>query len=398
VKMRASDALEKLKHLAPDTRYEAAEEVGPSGVSSALQTCDKATPLDLEGAIHYAAVPGGRRVPILKTLVTSACERDCYYCPFRAGRDFSRVTFKPEELAALCDRLYRGGAIQGVFLSSGVAGGGVRSQSRLIETAEVLRDRFAFRGYIHLKLMPGAEFAQVGRAMQLADRVSINLEAPTMTALARLAPRKQLVEELIQPMRFVEQIRRARGGQPGTWANPYRSGPSQTTQFVVGPAGETDHELLRTTAYLRRTVGLARAYFSAFKPVPDTPLEDRPAESALRERRLYQSDFLLRDYGFGVDELVFDSEGNLLHDEDPKLVWARRHLTHAPIEINRANTHELLRVPGIGPVGVQRILRARRLGRLRELKSLRQLGIIANRAAPFILLDGRRPIHQLRFW
>jgi predicted DNA-binding helix-hairpin-helix protein len=392
------DALEKLKRLAPEARYEPAEEVGPGGTCVAQQTEHKKTPAELEGAVHYAALPGGKRVPILKTLVTSACERDCYYCPFRAGRDFRRVTFKPNELAGLCDRLYRGGAIEGVFLSSGIAGGGVRSQTQLIETAEILRTRFAFSGYIHLKLMPGAEFAQVERAMQLADRVSANLEAPTTAALARLAPHKHLVEELIQPLRYVEQIRRARSGQPGSWSNPRRSGPSQTTQFVVGPGGETDHELLRTTEYLRRTVNLARTYFSAFKPVPDTPLEEQPAESAVRERRLYQSDFLLRDYGFRTDELVFDDEGNLPHDEDPKLAWARRHLSHAPVEINRAEKYELLRIPGVGPVGVQRILRARRQGHLRELKELRHLGILAARAAPFILLDGRRPTHQLRFW
>jgi len=392
------DALEKLKRLAPETRYEPAEEVGPGGAPATPAHCDKAARMDLEGAIHHAALPGGRRVPLLKTLVTSACERDCYYCPFRAGRDFARVTFRPEELAAVCDRLYRGGVIQGVFLSSGIAGGGVRSQSRIIETAEILRERLTFRGYVHLKLMPGAEFAQVERAMQLADRVSVNLEAPTTAALTRLAPRKQLVEELVQPMRYVEQIRRTQGGKPGTWANPFRSGPSQTTQFVVGPGGETDRELLGTTHYLRRTVGLARAYFSGFNPVPDTPLEDRPAESSVRERRLYQSDFLLRDYGYDVDEFVFDEVGNLPQDEDPKLVWARYHLLHAPVEINRADKHELLRVPGIGPVGVQRILRARSLGRLRELKNLRSLGIIADRAAPFILLNGQRPLHQLRLW
>ena len=153
--------------------------------------------------------------------------------------------------------------------------------------------------------------------------------------------------------------------------------------FIISPANFLKH---------------IRTFFSAFKPVPDTPLEEQPAESAVRERRLYQSDFLLRDYGFRTAELVFDDKGNLPHDEDPKLVWAHRHLSHAPVEVNRAEKHELLRIPGVGPVGVQRILRARRKGRLRELKDLRNLGIWAARAAPFILLDGRRPTFQLRFW
>jgi predicted DNA-binding helix-hairpin-helix protein len=387
------DAFEKLKRLAPETCYEPAEEVGPAGTATSGPVHS-----DFEGMIQYATLPGGKRVPMLKTLLTSACERNCYYCPFRAGRDFHRVTFQPDELAALCDRFYRSGVVQGLFLSSGVAGGGVRTQDRLIATAEILRQRYHFEGYIHLKLMPGAEFAQVERSMQLADRVSVNLEAPTSETLARLAPHKQLVEELVQPLRYVEQIRRARAGQPGSWGNPYRSGPSQTTQFVVGPAGETDRELLRTTEYLRRTVNLARAYFSTFRPVPDTPLQDQPAESASRERRLYQSDFLLRDYGFRADELVFQDDGNLTQGEDPKLAWANLHLTHTPVELNRAGRGELLRVPGIGPVGVERILQARKQGRLRDLGNLRKLGVLSDRAAPFILLDGRRPPHQLRFW
>jgi predicted DNA-binding helix-hairpin-helix protein len=391
--MDTCDAFEKLKRLAPETCYEPAEEVGPAGAATSGPVHS-----DLEGMIQHATLPGGKRVPMLKTLLTSACERNCYYCPFRAGRDFRRVTFQPDELAALCDRFYRAGVVQGLFLSSGVAGGGVHTQDRLIATAEILRQRYRFDGYIHLKLMPGAEFAQVERSMQLADRVSVNLEAPTSETLARLAPHKQLVAELVQPLRYVEQIRRARDGRPGSWGNPYRSGPSQTTQFVVGPAGESDRELLRTTEYLRRTVNLARAYFSTFKPVPDTPLQDQPAESAARERRLYQSDFLLRDYGFRADELVFQDDGSLPPGEDPKLAWANLHLTHAPVELNRAGRGELLRVPGIGPVGVERILQARKQGRLRDLGNLRKLGILADRAAPFILLDGRRPPHQLRFW
>ncbi len=393
--MSVTNAFEKLKHLAPAANYEPAEEVGPGGDPVAAQACSTA---DLGGMIHNAVLPGGRRVPILKTLLTSACERDCYYCPFRSGRDFRRVTFRPDELAALVDRFYKSGAIQGIFLSSGVAGGGVRTQDQLIHAADILRARYRFGGYIHLKLMPGAEFAQVERSMQLADRVSVNLEAPTAEALARLAPHKQLVQELVQPMRYVQQIRQARGGKAGTWSNPHRSGPSQTTQFVVGPGGETDRELLRTTAYLRRTVSLARVYFSSFNPVPDTPFQNRPRESAARQRRLYQSDFLLRDYGFGDDELIFDDDGRLPLEADPKLVWARQHLSHVPVELNCAERRELLRVPGIGPVGAERILRARKLGRLRELSDLRKLGVVTQRVAPFILLDGRQPTRQLSFW
>jgi predicted DNA-binding helix-hairpin-helix protein len=396
--MAARANLTKLERLASDACYEAAEDVGLDGAGISSTRRDSKPPTDLAGLVHQAVLPGGRRVPILKTLLTNACERNCYYCAFRAGRDAPRVTFQPDELAASFDQLHRAGIVQGIFVSSGLAGGGVRTQDRLIETAEILRTRYTYTGYLHLKLMPGAEFAQVEQAMQLADRVSVNLEAPNLETLARLAPRKQLVEELVQPLRYVQQIRQRHGGQPGNWGNPFRSGPSQTTQFVVGPGGESDQDLLRTTAYLRKSVGLARTYFMAFRPVPGTPLEDQPPESALRQRRLYQSDFLLRDYGFRSEELFFDEQGNLPVDEDPKQAWARRFLSNAPVEINSAERQELLRVPGIGPVGVDRLLHARRQGALRELSDLRKLGVIAERAAPYILMDGRRPAYQLRLW
>ena len=375
------EPLEKLKLLGPPTCFEPAEEVG-------LRQPPAREDDDLAGIVHNAVMPGGKRIALLKTLLTSACERDCAYCAFRQGRDFRRATFTPDELAGLFMQLYQRGVAEGVFLSSGVAGGGPRTQDRLIATAELLRQRYGFRGYVHLKVMPGAEREQILAAMRLADRVSVNLEAPNTERLARLAPRKAFSEELLQRLRWIEEIRRE---MPGRW-------PSSTTQFVVGAAGESDLELLTTTEFLHRQVGLARAYFSGFAPVPDTPLEDRPPTPPLREHRLYQSSFLLRDYGFTVEELPFDAGGDLPLESDPKLAWARRHLAHAPVEVNTADRRDLLRVPGIGPKGVEKLLRERRRGRLRDLSDLRKLGIVAQRVAPFILLDGRRPAHQLLLW
>jgi predicted DNA-binding helix-hairpin-helix protein len=178
---------------------------------------------------------------------------------------------------------------------------------------------------------------------------------------------------------------------PGRW-------PSSTTQFVVGAVDESDVEILTTTEYLNRQAGITRAYFSRFSPVPDTPLEEHPPTPPMREHRLYQASFLLRDYGFFTEELPFDMGGNLPLEDDPKLAWARQNLAHAPIEVNTADRRDLLRVPGIGPVGVDRLLRERRRGHLRELVDLRKLGVITKRAAPFILLDGHRPAHQLSLW
>ncbi len=337
--------------------------------------------------IHQAIMPGGRRIALLKTLLSSVCERDCYYCACRAGRDGERVAFSPDEFARAFDEMARRGLAEGVFLSSGITGGGVRTQDRLIATAELLRRRYGFRGYIHLKLMPGAETAQIARAMQLANRVSINLEAPNSERLAQLAPHKGFMEELVRPLQTVEHLRRQQGG-----------GPSLTTQFVVGGAAETDRELLTTAARLIREVHLARVYFSSFRPVPATPLEHQPASPPLREQRLYQSDFLLRQYGFELDELPFDETGNLPLAADPKLLWARAHLLHAPLELNTADRAQLLRVPGIGPKTAELILRARRRGRLDDLNDLRKLGVPPARAAPFILLDGKRPPFQLSLW
>jgi predicted DNA-binding helix-hairpin-helix protein len=381
------DALGKLKLLGPATCFEPAEEVVGTRRPPPRQGQGRGND-DLSDCVHNAVMPGGKRIALLKTLLTSACERDCAYCAFRQGRDFRRATFSPDELACLFMQLYQKGIAEGVFLSSGVAGGGPRTQDRLIATAELLRRRYGFRGYIHLKIMPGAERDQILAAMRLADRVSVNLEAPNTERLARLAPHKRFTEELLQRLRWIEEIRREVDGR---W-------PSSTTQFVVGAADESDVELLSTTEYLHRQAGLARAYFSGFAPVPDTPLEGQPPTPPLREHRLYQSSFLVRDYGFTVEELPFDASGNLPLGSDPKLAWARRHLTHAPVEVNGADRRTLLRVPGIGPKGVERLLRERRRGRLRDLSDLRKLGIIAQRAAPFILLGGRRPPHQLTLW
>jgi len=344
--------------------------------------------------ISHATLPNGRKVPLLKTVLTSACERNCYYCAFRAGRDFRRSTFQPEELAKTFLSVYQRGIVEGMFLSSGVAGGGIRTQDRLIATAEVLREKLGYRGFLHLKIMPGAEKAQVERAMQLADRVSVNLEAPTSARLGQLAPQKMLLEELLQPLRWVEEIRQSLPGWEG-WDGHW---PSSTTQFVVGAVGETDLELLRATEYLYRKLRLARAYYSGFNPVSDTPLEGHNPVNPWRTHRLYQASFLLRDYGFEYEELPFSGAGSLPLETDPKLAWARLHLLEAPLEINRIGLQELIRIPGIGPRGARAILEARRKSRLVRLEDLQALGVHAHRAAPFVLLAGKRPAFQLHLF
>jgi predicted DNA-binding helix-hairpin-helix protein len=380
------DNMIRLRTLSEQMTFEPAEDHSPMGIPYLDRTknCPDAV------FVHPAILPNGQRIKLLKTLLTTACERDCYYCAFRAGRDFRRATFQPEEFARLFVMLSLKEIAQGVFLSSGMTGGGICAQDKLLDTADIMRHKLGFHGYIHLKIMPGAERSQVERAMQLADRVSINLEAPNNNRLAKLAPHKQFTEELLQPLKWVEEIRRTQPGWKG-WNGHW---PSSVTQFVAGGAGESDLELLSTTDYLYRQLGLRRAYFSPFSPIPGTPLENQPATPVIREHRLYQASYLLRDYGFDLEELPFEKDGRLPVQIDPKLAWAQKNLSENPIEINQAERYSLLRIPGIGPKGAEAILNARRKVKIRDVTSLRKIGILAERAAPYLLFDGRRASYQ----
>ncbi len=381
------DTVSTLKLLSSQMSLEAD---GESRVTSPAPACF--SPKEKNHAFaHPAQLPNGQKILLLKTLLSSACERDCFYCPFRAGRDFRRATFKPDEFAGLFSKLNQSGAAEGVFLSSGIAGGGVRTQDKLLDTADLLRKKYQYRGYLHLKIMPGAEKDQVYRAMQLADRVSVNLEAPNTERLAKLAPHKVFIEELLQPLKWVEEIRKTVPAYKfwnGRW-------PSIVTQFVAGGSDESDLELLTITSWLNKNVRLKRAYFSAFRPIRDTPLENKTAVDPMREHRLYQASFLLRDYGFDLEDLPFMSNSNLPLHADPKQAWAQMNLVHNPIEINHAEKHELIRIPGVGLKGADAIMSARRISQLRDLSSLKKLGVVAERAAPYILLNGRKVETQM---
>lgn len=341
----------------------------------------------LAECITNVATPRGK-LPILKTMLTTACERNCLYCPFRAGRSMTkRITFSPNELAQGFDTLQRANRVQGLFLSSGIIRGSVTTQDKIIDTAEIIRNRYGYRGFLHLKIMPGIEYDQLYRLMQLADRVSVNLEGPTQERLNALAPKKDFQRELLTMLRWAEEIR---------CRHPYEKLAGTVTQFVVGAVGDTDHELLSLSNRLYREYGLTRAYYSGFSPITQTPFANLPATDPLREHRLYQASFLLRDYGWKVEDLPFLSDGNMELELDPKRVWAERYLREAPIEIMTARRDQLLCIPGIGPVGADAILKARRQGKLTTLTDLRKLGIRApEQAVSYILFDGHRAAIQM---
>ncbi|RIK57035.1 MAG: radical SAM protein [Chloroflexi bacterium] len=376
----APDTVQKLSLLGDATRFE------PAGAQpqeeSAAGPGRTAKPLP---CISEVTTPTGKK-PILKAMMTTACERNCFYCPFRAGRNQTqRITFSPDEMAATFVNLARARLVDGIFLSSGIIQGSVTTQDKIIDAAEIIRRKYGYRGYMHLKIMPGAGYEQVRRTMLLADRVSVNLEGPTAARLAALAPKKDYWGELITRLQWIGQLKRTEAFRP-----------SIVTQFVVGAVGDTDLELLQVSEQLYQQFGLRRAYYSGFSPVDGTPFDGLPPTDPLREFRLYQASFLLRDYGWTVEDLPFQTDANLPLHQDPKRIWADAHLRQAPVEINRAARGELLRIPGIGPVAADAILRARRQGRLAELRHLRALGVRdVDKCAPYILLNGRRPALQL---
>ncbi|MEW6324746.1 MAG: putative DNA modification/repair radical SAM protein [Nitrospirota bacterium] len=333
----------------------------------------------MPGGIHVSRV-GGRSVKLLKVLQTNICEFDCFYCEHRASRDVPRTYVSPDELAKTFMMLHQRRLVDGLFLSSGITKKVDTMQERMVQTAELLRTKHRFKGYIHLKIMPGASLSAVERTMQLADRVSLNLEAPTPAHLAKLSSKKNFLDAILTRMVWVKRVQER---QPGL----IRAG--QITQFVVGAAGESDQDVLTTTSRLYEQVRLRRAYFSAFSPVPETPLDSLPPAPLLRQHRLYQADWLLRFYGFSLTELVFDERGHLPQAADPKMAWALRHPEYFPLDLRRASPEQLLRVPGIGPISARRIVDLRRDAVITDLRQLSRLGVAAKRAAPFLLLGGR---------
>ncbi|MFN7037740.1 MAG: helix-hairpin-helix domain-containing protein, partial [Bellilinea sp.] len=318
---------------------------------------------------------------------------NCIYCPFRAGRDLRRATLHPAEMAKIFSQMTSAGLVQGLFLSSGIIGGGIRTQDKILDTAEILRTKYNYDGYIHLKLMPGAEKDQVLRALQLATRVSVNLEVPNQERLKDLAPRKKFQEELMQLLQWADDLR-----QSFRYSNKNIRIPSIVTQLVVGATDETDVEILKISADLFSRLKLSRIYYSRFSPIPGTPLENRPPENPLRPVRLYQASFLIRDYGFTLEDFTLTSSGNLPLDHDPKTLWARTHLLDSPVELNKAELPLLLRIPGIGPKTAQRILKFRRYSKIKSVADLRFLGISVDQISPYILLNGKKIIQQPALW
>ncbi len=342
--------------------------------------------------ITKVRLPGGGSTQIMRVMQTNACSLSCGYCPTFCGGKVKRTALAPEEVATTFMEAHRAGLAQGLFLTSGVPGKPVRAMDRMLAAVEILRRKEGYCGYVHIKLLPGAEAAQVEQAARLANRVSINLEGPGDAYVRRLAQEKDFSGDLLPKLQLAGRLLRDK---------PQRG--STTTQFVVGPSGEKDREILSLVARLERGQLLHHAHFSAFQPVVGTPMEGEPSTPAMREFRLYQAEHLLRQYGFDFEELPFDGDGNLPLDYDPKTAWAVRHDEQFPLEIGRAPYELLLRVPGVGPKAALTLVRERRRSVIRGPEDLRRIGVDTLRAGYFLALRGRRlapslPAQQLRLF
>ena len=356
--------------------------------------------------IRNVRVGARQRVGLLRILMTNACSFNCHYCPMRRDRDLPRTLLKPDELVRIFLGALRRGWCEGLFITTGIPGRPVKVMDDLIQVLELLRHRHAYRGYVHVKIVPGADQAQVERLTLLATRVSVNLEAPCGTSLARIAPEKRFATTLANlehaRVQVVRGLREARAGRPHDPAHPGGTA-GMTLQFVVGATPDSDRTIVETVTDLYAGGGIHHAHFSAFRPIRDTPMESVRATPALREHRLYQADHLMRRYGFGRDEIVYDDAGNLPLERDPKVASALLARARFPVEVLRASYGELLRVPGIGPGTALRIVSERRTTAIRGLADLRRIGVLTSRAAGFLLLNGRRLrderwLEQLTLW
>jgi predicted DNA-binding helix-hairpin-helix protein len=323
----------------------------------------------------------------MRIMQTNACSLSCGYCPTFCGGRVKRTALAPEEVARTFIEAHRAGLVSGLFLTSGVPGRAERAMDRMLDAVHVLRRREGFTGYVHVKVLPGAQADQVREAARLCDRVSINLEGPRPDVVRRLAKEKDLAGNLLPSLELAGRLSRD-GRLEGRPDRPARMGT--TTQFVVGAQGEQDREILGLVGRLEGQGLLHHAHFSAFQPVAGTPMENLPPTPSAREFRLYQAEHLLRQYRFRFDELPFGADGNLPLNLDPKTAWALAHPAEFPVDVARAPEDMLLRVPGVGPKAVARIVIERRLVAFRNGEDLRRLGVDIPRAGYFLTLGGRR--------
>lgn len=344
----------------------------------------------LTGGICHSFSADGRCISLLKILFTNECVYDCKYCLNRRSNDVERATFTPEEVCELTIQFYRRNYIEGLFLSSGIIQSPNYTMELLYRTIYLLRNRYRFNGYVHVKAIPGADPRLIQLTGYLADRMSVNLELPTAEGLKNLAPNKHR-KNILAPMRQIQNGIAENKNELVLYRNaPRFVGGGQSTQMIIGATPESDYQILNVAESLYDKFDLKRVFYSAFVKVnEDKALPALPGgPPLLREHRLYQADWLLRFYGFKAGELLSEDRPFFNVMLDPKEDWAVRHLEQFPVEVNRAPYEMILRVPGIGVKSAQRIMNARRTANL-DFEALKKIGVVLKRALYFITCNGR---------
>ncbi len=378
--------MEKLGILADAAKYDVActsSGVDRKGDGAGLGNC-------VAGGICHSFASDGRCISLLKILLTNECIYDCKYCKNRCSNDVPRATFTPVEICTLTMEFYRRNYIEGLFLSSGIWKSPTFTMELIYRTIWLLRNRYHFWGYIHVKAIPGADGELIRRLGYLVDRMSVNLELPTAEGLRALAPNKHR-KNILAPMRMIQNGIQEIRNELAVYGNTPRfvSG-GQSTQMIIGATPESDYQILNVAQSLYEKFALKRVFYSAFVRVNDDAcLPALPGgPPLLREHRLYQADWLLRFYGFRAEELLDENRPFFNVMLDPKEDWAVRHLEQFPVEINKAPYEKLLRVPGIGVKSAQRIVAARRKANL-NFGDLKKIGVVLKRAVYFITCCGR---------
>ncbi len=366
---------EKLEILSADAQYDLA--------CACSSDKDQSRKRSAEGKwIYPVTFPNGGKSTLFKTLISNVCSNDCKYCPLREDMDVRRCSLGPDETAKIFLDYYNQRKVFGLFLSSGTSGSADATMDRLNTTAKILRKKHSFKGYIHLKIIPGASDAAIVEAVSLADAVSLNIETPGEKNLAKLSNRKKYIRDIIEPMKLISRL-------TGRGSRYERT--KQTTQFIVGAAGESDAEIIKYMWGLYDRLKMHRVYFSAYQKglgeesiAGEQVNQDRLTDIFMREHRLYQVDFLLRKYGFKDSDIILEKSGNLSLTIDPKEAWALRHPEVFPVNVNQASRLSLLRVPGLGPMTVKQILGQRKRERIRRIEDVGKVGVRLEKARKYL--------------
>ncbi len=378
---------EKLKILADAAKYDVSCSSSGSNRSNTTKGIGNATGM----GICHSYTEDGRCVSLLKILLTNYCIFDCAYCVTRKSNDIKRAAFKVQEVVDLTINFYRRNYIEGLFLSSGIFKNADYTMERLVAVAKKLRLEENFNGYIHLKSIPGASDELMREAGLYADRLSVNIEIPTKSGLKKLAPDKNH-DDFIKPMTKVKnEIIQYRAEKKIIRSTPKYAPAGQSTQMIIGASGENDFQIMQTYNHFYKNYNLKRVYYSGYVPISyDDRLPKIGTEvPMLRENRLYQTDWLMRFYGFDVSEILNEQHQHLDLDIDPKLSWALRNLHEFPVDVNTADKRMLARVPGLGMKSVHKILNARRFRRL-NWEHLKRIGVALNRAKYFVICESNQ--------